>query len=441
MGKITCFGLGEKGVNLVKSPLHLEDGELTNAQNAEFFRNQGRGGIRKRSGLARFNQSALGAIRRFLNVPLPATPTTTLLASVEGAATETWVISTDGGTTWAEATSPPRSFTYAKSTRVNYLGVGGRIASLDGRIYYPSDAFIQYPTASHQPPPIMFYDGSVSGEVCQVPNNPTVGAATNAKNVEAMATLNGTVYLTTYDGQSGTPRDCGRVFNLDVRTGTLNQIGPSFGDGTGDTDPGAGLRPLSLGWCAGRLWVGMLNDSGSASGAKIYSIRPGIDEAWTLEHTGDASEVIVTSMVEYQGLLYASFAALGAVVAKVKKRQQSDGLFVASDSQAKGVAGAAYYSGLVVHGADLYAGYTKTGTDARIRKFNGAAWSTDRDEPVLLPTVHESISVGGALYFVVNSGVASTGVLRKSIAGVWAVVANFSTVVGSANGVIGYTVL
>lgn len=442
-GKITCFGLGEKGVNLVKSPLHLDDGELTNAQNAEFFRNQGRGGIRKRGGLARFNASALGVIRRFMNVPLPATPTVTLLAGVEGTNVETWVTSTNG-TAWAEAQAPPRPFRSARRTGLNFQQLAtGRIASIDGRIYYPGDDYVKYPTASHQPPPIMVYDGQDSGEVCQVPNNPQVGAAANAQNVEYMATLNGTIYLTTYDGASGGARDCGRVFELDPSSGTLTQIGKAFGDGTGDIDPGVGLRPYSLGWGAGRLWVGMLNDSGSTAAASIYSILPGVDENWTLEFTFGVNEVGVLSLCEYQGLMYAGIIAGGAVVARVYVRQNNLGGWTSSDSQVAGTATYKYYTGLYVFAGNLYAGYGHfLDASELIRKYDGAAWSTDLTVSTLIAgaTMLEGMAIRTAMYFVINTGGSSAGVLRKATGGAWAIVADFATVIGSSRGLIGFTI-
>lgn len=444
-GKIACFGLGEKGVNLVKSPLHLDDGELTSAQNAEFFRNRGRGGIRKRSGLARFNASALGVIYRFLNIPLPATVTTTILAAVEGTGVETWVISTNG-TSWAEATAPVRPSRATKHVGVNFTGVARKIASLDGRIYYPADDFTQYPAANHQAPPIRFYDGSSQGEVCQVPNNPSVGDTTNAYNVECMQTLNGTIYLTTYDGLSAGAQQCGRVFNLDVRTGTLNQIGPSFGDGAGDTNPGdVSLRPFSIGWALGRLWLGMMNDSGSLVAAKIYSIRPGIDAAWTLEATLAANEPIVVSFAEYRGQMYAGCGAGALIGPRIYVRAAASGAWAQSDQTAKVNSTYGFYVGLVVYNDELYAGYFETGAKFIIRKLSapGGAWATDRDLNTLLGlfgSVGDSIVVGSAVYYVVMSGSGSYGVVRKN-AGAWAAVADFVTVIGSANGVIGYTVL
>lgn len=443
-GKITVFGLGEKGVNLVKSKLHLDDGELTQAQNAEFFRNVGRGAIRKRAGLARFNNSALGSIARFTNVPLPATPVVTLWAAVESTnGTELWMSSTNG-TAWAKAIAPPRSARRTKRSGANFTTYSvGRIASLDGTIYYPDDTYTQYPTAGHQPPPIRSYTGQFAGEVCQIPNNSRVGDTTNAKNVECIQTLNGTLYLTTYDGVSSVSGECGRVYKLDVRSGQLIQIGPAFGDGAGDTDPGVGLRPFSLAWCAGRLFVGMINDSGSLVATKIYSIRPFIDTAWTLENTFGSNEVAVFSMVEYQGQLYAATYA-GALVQAAVYVRSSAGAWGVSDTQTVTASTYKGYKGLTVYNDELYVGYNGDSAD-KIRKLSAGAWTTDLDLDTLLGAGTWNLGNGiviptrSELYYAVEAGGGAGGIVQKK-ASVWTRVENFATVIGSVRGTLGYTV-
>ena len=103
--KLEAWALGLLGVNVVDGPLHLVDGELTRAQNAEPFTEEGEGGIRKRLGIDEFSGAALGAaIAAITSVPLPdpftplATRGTRLYVTTESGA-NTHLSSTDG-ITW-----------------------------------------------------------------------------------------------------------------------------------------------------------------------------------------------------------------------------------------------------------------------------------------------------------------------------------------------------
>lgn len=71
-GKSNNYTLGEFGVNRVKSPIHLDDGELLTAQNADVPFEKGNRGLRKRSGMAKLNtDAAAGSIEAMTWVPLP----------------------------------------------------------------------------------------------------------------------------------------------------------------------------------------------------------------------------------------------------------------------------------------------------------------------------------------------------------------------------------
>jgi hypothetical protein len=62
--KINAFNLGEHGVVNAKDPLHVIDGELTQAQNAVHNKpDEGQGGLEKRLGMAKLTTGALaGAV-------------------------------------------------------------------------------------------------------------------------------------------------------------------------------------------------------------------------------------------------------------------------------------------------------------------------------------------------------------------------------------------
>lgn len=71
--RVEVWNLGILGVNVVDSPLHLKDGELTLAQNAEPYDELGEGGIRKRQGIDLFlgGGALAGAVTAITSIPLP----------------------------------------------------------------------------------------------------------------------------------------------------------------------------------------------------------------------------------------------------------------------------------------------------------------------------------------------------------------------------------
>lgn len=71
MAKLKVYNLGTKGVNLSRSPIHLEDGELTQAQNAELYLDQGELAIRKRLGIAKFTDIGDSPVLSIGPVTLP----------------------------------------------------------------------------------------------------------------------------------------------------------------------------------------------------------------------------------------------------------------------------------------------------------------------------------------------------------------------------------
>lgn len=70
-GKQNVYTLGEKGIDVVESPVHVEDGVVLNAQNASLSPVDCEGALRKRDGMAKHNAvAAAGAIRSIFNVSL-----------------------------------------------------------------------------------------------------------------------------------------------------------------------------------------------------------------------------------------------------------------------------------------------------------------------------------------------------------------------------------
>lgn len=123
---IIVRGLGLGGVNLVKSPLEMDDNELVQAQNAEPYRERGVAGVRKRAALRPVNASALSAIEGI--VPAELTPSGAgdvvdgpgrngVAGTVYVLYGTTWKYTVDGGVNWADALAAILGgFTYGSAT-------------------------------------------------------------------------------------------------------------------------------------------------------------------------------------------------------------------------------------------------------------------------------------------------------------------------------------
>lgn len=140
--KLQVWTNGLFGVNVVDSPIHLVDGELLSAQNAEPFTEEGEGGIRKRGGISLFTPDQLpAAIGAITSIPLPdpfqpfAVNGTRLYAPTTAGAS-TYLTTTDG-VTWT-ASAPfvrPRAPLGGDGTYNTVFQHGGFL-STDGALYF-----------------------------------------------------------------------------------------------------------------------------------------------------------------------------------------------------------------------------------------------------------------------------------------------------------------
>lgn len=158
--RLEVWTTGVYGVNVVDSPLHLEDGELLAAQNAEPFTEEGEGGIRKRLGIDEFTGASLGAaIAAITSVPLPdpdtpAATTGTRIYAPTVAGANTYLTSTDG-ITWT-ASAP-----FERPGRVGGIGLYNKVfqhggfLSTEGSLYFVREGFGGEATGA-----LMRWDGS-----------------------------------------------------------------------------------------------------------------------------------------------------------------------------------------------------------------------------------------------------------------------------------------
>lgn len=71
MPKLNVYNLGSVGIDIVNSPLHVEDGYLLNCQNAQVSPHDADLSLKKRDGMAKVNSvAAAGSLITIFNVPL-----------------------------------------------------------------------------------------------------------------------------------------------------------------------------------------------------------------------------------------------------------------------------------------------------------------------------------------------------------------------------------
>lgn len=416
-GVENVYGLGSEGVNVVDSPIHLKNGEVTRAQNAAFPTDKGQGGLGMRGGLARINAVAMaGAVAGVINVPLPAPGTgftRSYLLALGSDAADTWSESSDG-TVFVDGTTPALASSLAKVSTLDLPSQ--RVLSFNRKLYYPGDDFVQYPTAGHTGPTLRVWDGADDFRVLRVPFNPASGATTNAYTMLDYVVHNNRIYFSVYDPGGVAPNHAGRVFGFDPDTGLLEQIGNAFGDGAGENDGG---MPFCLCSFNGYLWSGGYGISGSGTG-KLYKIRPGEDADWTAVYT--ATSKYIVSMAVFEGALYlGTHASAGTAATVLKMTNAVTGAMSTSDTGTTS-AGANYYGGLIVFDGELYATHVDRGTTVLVRVFDGSSWSTDRDVGTLdgdAQHIGQAFVYGTSLYlpFAASDVVGNDGFLLRKVAG------------------------
>ena len=376
-GKINIFNLGSLGVNVDKSALHLEDGELSKAQNAIRDGIGQDGAIRKRPGLVKYSADVTGSVLGGIGVPLAlltggtVTRTTYWARQTRGAslgATQGWYSSTNGFTSTATIISAgtpanPRTDQLTDgSTPYSALGTGmpGAAVVFQNRLYYASTY-----TIGTDRPPIRVFDGTVDWELTRVPHNGTL--TTNETAIFSMLLVGSKIYLTTKDGTSGDGANrTGRVFALDPSSGALTQIGKQWA---------TTYQPYCLAWHMGRLWAGSMDVSGGVANLGYVSyIRPGIDTDWTQDRIlAQGTSGGCSFLYSFQGQLFAGNWTGTQTSARVEVRD-SVGAWTASLTVATG-AQSMFMNAVEFSGALYVTLFDQTGSVSTVRKFDGSTWS------------------------------------------------------------------
>lgn len=422
MGQLNQYNLGKMGVNVDKTEVHLEDGELRKAQNT--IRNPlgHEGGIEKRPGLTPFNASAAaGAVKGGIGVPLTLLANSvggTSLAGVTkniyvGRATAGanmgaslgWWKSADRFVTAATLIGTGATPEAPRSSQLSVFGTGA-LSPLSGspgcavvhqnRMFYASNDY----TRNVGRPLIRVFDGTVDQEFVRIPTNPLYGE-TQCQGVLSMMLIDGTIYLTVYDNDGVSTAGSGRVFSLDPSTGALLPLGTNaFADQ---------FVPYALAWHMGRLWVGTFFRQGTGSAGTIHYIRPGIDATWTLDRTMSQGRGC-SMLASFQGQLLAGGAGTATTVVEIRS---AVGAWTVSNSQAIN----ALTMGGIEYGGNFYCNqWQNSGAISTIRKFTGSAWSTVATYATPLGC---SFTDGVLLYFTGGGDTFSQGIVSSPDGTTW----------------------
>ena len=389
MPQISCYNLGSKGVNVDKTDVHLEDGELRAAQNAIPDAQGHEGGVRKRPGLARFNSTVgAGSILGGVGVPLSLLanqvggtslaggPTRTIYwgrqekdagVSGMGEASLGWWKSTDkfatAPTEISSATpSNPRGdqveFAAPDKQRGWHIGSPGTACVVNNKLIYATDGYSVGGAA-----PIRSFDGVTDQEIARV----TIGAegadTADGYGVMSMLAVGETVYMTIYRRTGGSNAG-GYVVSLNPSTGAIQELGT--------LTLTADHLPYCLAWHMGRLWMGSREENLTTAPGQVFWIRPGIDSAWTMDRTM-AGGFGVSFLVSFQGQLFAG-GICGTDDPLIEVRS-SLGVWSTSLTVVN-AENSSFMGGVVFQGALYVCLHYLTSLATTIRKFDGTSWST-----------------------------------------------------------------
>lgn len=360
MGADPRYKVGQLGLNLVASPLHLTEDALLAAQNVERVRDAGIGGIGSRRGLAPFHPDGLGGeIVSMFNVPLDSEGfgggggfLSAIFGFTNGAEEIVW-LGTDDAVTFPEQADPVQDGAIGTDT----LARQSSFATLDGVLYYLS--------AGGASGTIWSWNGTTNTEV--IDTWPDPGGGYTFFGVYKMIAANGVLYISTlYTGMADN-----RMYVYVWDGVTLEQVGDPV------TGTSAEMVPIGLAYCFDLLFAGMDDTNGAP---EIYRIDPSGAGAWTLDETF-AATLMLNDLFTFDAELYAAFAPVtqgggtnGAVHVRNSSGSWSES-FAGPDDDAEFVGPMVEYLG------ELYLAWSNRSVTPRasIYRYDGLSWVEDLD--------------------------------------------------------------
>lgn len=387
-GKIDLYNLGSKGVNTTKSAIHLDDGELVQAQNMQPDPRGEFGGVKTRDGLVAINSSAAsGTIMGAVSVALPLVVTRTVYVGRQNSSSvgQGWNKTTDAFATTATAVTTPGApkddntntdmDQAPGSSNAEEWKNGVVSAVVNNKLYYASNDYTETSTAAviRVFDPILLTDT----ELLRVPKHPLSG--TEPQEITFMHTVGQRLFVGVFDDNNAGVF-IARVMELNLTAGSFSQVGNHFALAS----PGTGSQEVPI--CAthsqGRLWVGTRGLTAVSGEGRVLWLdttitNTSINLTWTLDHetSVNANGSAALSMATYKGILYIATGVSNNAIAGIVEARTPAG---AVSSSLVGASATAYngFPSLVVFQNNLYATYHSQGPTATIHKFDGTSWST-----------------------------------------------------------------
>lgn len=295
--KHRAFKLGDLGLNLCSSPIHVEDGELSTAQNTVFSPIRAKRGIAKRPGMSAVNGTATASsVLGFVSIPLPdySRPTSgggggsgvggSLLLLVDNGMNKVGVESTDGAV-WGG--SPVNFLPQANAT----WGCHG-LYHFNAFYYFGEDALANIGI-------LRAYDGIADTQVLALTTTITVGGSPFTLNQVRDYDEDGTyIYvLCTYTDGAQTVFAVRRVA---WATGVESAFGGTWGpEGSGADDETR--VPWTLCCWNSKVWVGTTGNQSHSTphyDADVLIADPAVG-TWSVD-----KNLVGTGLTDYPGVPY-----------------------------------------------------------------------------------------------------------------------------------------
>lgn len=430
MKPLHVYNMADSGVNVTKSPIHLDDGELLAAQNIQTDPTASLGAVRRRDGMSKLNSSAMaGSVKGLIALPLPdeSNVTRTFYAPIDDATTNTWRTSTNGSS-WATITTStlqePANTTHSNGTGGIFQdGLRGSTpwVAFRNKIYFPGDDYTSSEDGGTTTSPTVYsWDGTAATKVFTVPRNPYSTLLCQAV-VSIIPYSHEEILFSCHDYDTADGAIHTRVLLYSIVDGSLEQLGP-------ETDLRGSVVAMRV--FQGRIWIAPTNFVLGAT-LNISWIRPG-DPAWTTDAAFPAASIGGVSLAEFLGDLYMGTHSSAATDAFIRKRTTATTAW--STVTSTDGSGTGQHLGPLIVTADgltLLAWYDSvdgTGVLQRIIKStDGTSWSTDNDVVAALGAGYNVSGVpyldtDGSIYWPIRKA-DNTGFIRKrTSAGVWSTV-------------------
>lgn len=276
VAKTEVWTLGLLGVDVVNGPLHLNDGDLLSAQNAEPFTEEGEGGIRKRLGIDEFTPTSIGTpIAAITSIPMVDNYPTfrRLVALISSSMAASSHRTSTNGTTWANLSG------ITTPSRIENQGVNQAVPSFNGVLYYPISDCAAMQT----------YNGIGVASAAPLPQS-TLRPSDGLFYGPALLVLNVVVrdgaiwWAVRFPSSGGNPASIEVVYQHDPTAGSYTPVAQPFaqeaavvGSPTADGIVDGIVYGIEV-W-QGRVYVQLVKQSGNG---RVYSAVVG-DATWTLE--------------------------------------------------------------------------------------------------------------------------------------------------------------